>query len=96
MSVPPPTAGPERIFLNGHIRLSADDPELVAGLAVRDGTVVATGSTDELRALAGPGTERIDLGGAYALPAFIESHTHFHRGAVLEHLYLDLDRKSVV
>ena len=33
----------------------------------------------------------MDLGGATVLPAFIDSHTHFHRAAILRHRFLDFE-----
>lgn len=48
------------------------------------------GSLDEVLAAA-PQARRIDLDGRTVLPAFIDSHTHFHRAAVLKHLHLDFE-----
>jgi predicted amidohydrolase YtcJ len=45
-------------------------------LAVRDGRVLAVGTVDEVAALAGPATRRIDLGGRLAAPALNEAHMH--------------------
>ena len=41
--------------------------------------------------LAGPATTIIDLAGRAALPAFVDSHTHFHRAAIVRRLYLDFE-----
>ena len=79
----------ELLFVNGHIRRSVEDREPVQALGLRGGRVVARGSTADLRALAAPTTGIVDLDGRSILPAFTDSHTHFHRGAVLRHLYLD-------
>jgi hypothetical protein len=48
----------------------------VAGLAVRDGRVLAAGPAEEIEALAGPGTRRVDLRGRLAIPAFHDAHMH--------------------
>ncbi|MGH7753493.1 MAG: amidohydrolase family protein, partial [Gemmatimonadales bacterium] len=66
---------PGTLFLNG--RFHTLDPELpiVRGLAASGGRIVALGGTDELAA-AFPGYERVDLGGAAALPGFVDSHIH--------------------
>ncbi|MGH2453808.1 MAG: amidohydrolase [bacterium] len=45
------------------------------GLAASGGRIVALGGTDELAA-AFRGYERVDLGGATALPGFVDSHIH--------------------
>ena len=46
-------------------------------LAVADGKIVAVGSNDEVRPLAGPGTRVESLGGRAVLPGFIDTHVHF-------------------
>jgi hypothetical protein len=45
-------------------------------LAVKAGKVVATGTEEEIAALAGPGTRRVDLAGRLAIPALNEAHMH--------------------
>jgi predicted amidohydrolase YtcJ len=45
-------------------------------LAIEADRIAATGSTDELRKLAGPSTEIIDLGGRTVSPGLIDSHIH--------------------
>jgi predicted amidohydrolase YtcJ len=60
-------------------------------IAIRDGRIEAIGRHSELRDLVGPRTRVLDAGGRTLLPAFIDSHTHFHRGAILRRLYLDFE-----
>nr|NIP57027.1 amidohydrolase [Gemmatimonadota bacterium]NIR77422.1 amidohydrolase [Gemmatimonadota bacterium]NIT85943.1 amidohydrolase [Gemmatimonadota bacterium]NIU29763.1 amidohydrolase [Gemmatimonadota bacterium]NIV60172.1 amidohydrolase family protein [Gemmatimonadota bacterium] len=50
------------------------------GIAIRDGRVQAVGSAEEIDALAGPETRRIELQGRRVLPGFMDSHTHFIDG----------------
>lgn len=50
-------------------------------LAVRDGKIVATGSTDSLRSLF-QATKEIDAQGQALYPGFIDAHTHFYRYAL--------------
>ena len=45
-------------------------------VAVRDGRVLATGTTSEIRALSGPGTREVDLAGGSVLPGINDSHLH--------------------
>lgn len=49
----------------------------VEALAIRDGRIVAVGTTAEIEAMVGPDTEVIDLEGRFAMPGFVESHGHF-------------------
>jgi predicted amidohydrolase YtcJ len=65
------------LLLNGKI-VTVDErqPEAQA-LAVRDGLILAVGSTEEIEVHRGERTEVIDLEGHLAVPGFIEGHAHF-------------------
>ncbi len=49
-------------------------------LAVRGGSIVAVGPLAQVAKLAGPSTRTVDLGGAFVVPGFIDTHTHFLAG----------------
>ncbi|MCH7979067.1 MAG: amidohydrolase family protein [Acidobacteria bacterium] len=73
---------PQMILHNGKI-VSMDDDSFEArvgtitqAMAVRDGKILATGSNDVIRALAGPETQSIDLQGRTVLPSLILTHEH--------------------
>ncbi|HEY8504118.1 MAG TPA: amidohydrolase family protein, partial [Gemmataceae bacterium] len=57
-------------------------PEAEA-VACRHGRVVAVGSAEEVRALAGPGTRVVELKGERVVPGFHDSHVHFLSGGRL-------------
>jgi predicted amidohydrolase YtcJ len=82
---------PGMLLVNGRIYQDVDTAEPVASLAIEGGRVVATGTGEAARATLPAGTPTIDLGGRTVLPAFIESHTHFHRSAVLSRFFLDFE-----
>lgn len=82
---------PETVLLNGRIRRTADDPSPVEAIAIRQGMIVASGTDAAMRGLAGSGSAVVDLRGRCVLPSFVDSHTHFHRGAILRHLFLDFE-----
>jgi predicted amidohydrolase YtcJ len=67
-------------------RRTPDDAIVISG-----GSVVAVGRWDDLRTDAGPATRILDAGGRLVVPAFIDAHTHFHRGAVLGRCFLDVE-----
>ena len=46
-------------------------------LAIRDGRIVRIGTDDEILALAGEKTHRVDAGGHFVMPGFVDSHSHF-------------------
>src|SRR3972149_7685888 len=51
-----------------------------SAIAVRDGRVVAVGGAEDVEPLVGPHTERVELGGRFVAPGFLDSHTHFLDG----------------
>jgi predicted amidohydrolase YtcJ len=67
----------DRLYLNG--RLWTGDAALpeAQALAVSGETIVAVGSTAQMRALAGSGVDSIDLEGRRVVPGFIDAHWHF-------------------
>lgn len=73
---------PDAIFLNGKF-VTADPAFRIAGaVAVRDGRFLAVGQADEIRSLAGPSTEVIDLQGRTVLPGLIDTHAHVERAGL--------------
>jgi len=74
-------------LVNGRIHQDAGP---VAEAALCRGAVIdAVGPAREILAQAPPGTEVIDLAGQHVMPAFTDSHTHYHRAAVLAMHFLD-------
>ena len=66
----------DRIFYNGQIKTLDDQYPMVSAVAVKNGIVMAVGSDEEMKALAGPATEMVDLKGAFMCPGLIDSHMH--------------------
>lgn len=58
-------------------------------VAVRDGRITAVGTIGEVRGLAGPSTETIDLGGRMLVPGFVDAHVHPISGG-MERMLCDL------
>ncbi len=54
-------------------------------VAVRDGVITAVGTDEEVRELAGPSTETIDLRGRTLLPGFQDGHVHVSGGGLERH-----------
>lgn len=75
----PNSAGPapDLVFFNGNFFTADSLQPRASALAVLDGRIVAVGSDEEIKKLAGEKTGRIDLNGAFAMPGFIEGHGHF-------------------
>ena len=66
----------DRIFFNGQIYTVDPQYPEVSAVAVKNGIVMAVGSDEEVKAMAGPTTEMVDLKGAFMCPGLIDSHMH--------------------
>jgi predicted amidohydrolase YtcJ len=73
---------PQMILYNGKIVTMNDASfassigSTVQAMAVRDGLILATGTTAEIRPLAGPQTKSIDLKGRTVIPSLLLTHEH--------------------
>ncbi|HEX9886972.1 MAG TPA: amidohydrolase [Longimicrobiales bacterium] len=70
----------DQVYVGGVVWTGEAGAPTHEALAVRDGRVLAVGTTDDIRALAGPATEVVELAGRSVLPGFIDAHTHFVSG----------------
>ena len=59
-------------------------------MVVRDGTIVAVGDDDDMRAVAGAGATRVDLDGACVLPGLIDTHPHLYHFGIFSYPSVDL------
>ena len=76
---------PSAVFYDGKIVTVDADFAVREAMAVRDGRIVAVGTTREITALARDGvTQRVDLGGRMVLPGLIDSHVHATSAAMSE------------
>lgn len=98
-----PNAAPETILFNGVIYtgegLSVDRPRTVQAMAIGGGKVLAVGSNEEVKHLAGSATRMRDLRGGgqtvFVFPGFNDAHLHLGN-AGLTKLNVDLtDAKSL-
>src|SRR3954470_9992787 len=72
---------PDTVLVNGKIVVVDAAFSTREALAIRDGRVVALGTTADVRKLAGPRTRVIDLQGRTVIPGLIDSHMHAIRAA---------------
>ncbi len=72
---------PELILTNAKIITVDERFSIGQAVAVRDGRFVAVGTNQEIAALAGPRTRRIDLRGRAVIPGLIDNHMHLLRAA---------------
>ena len=69
-------APPDLILHNGKIVTVDEQFSVAEALAIDGGRISSVGANSVVRALAGPETELIDLGGKTVLPGLIDTHTH--------------------
>lgn len=72
MAAPPA----DTVLLHGQIHTLDAADHVVSALAVRDGSIVFTGSDDDARAFTGPQTKVVDLQGGTVMPGLIDGHMH--------------------
>lgn len=66
----------DKIFVNGRIYTLDSAGTKAEAMAVENGRITAVGTTADIRALAGPGTEEIDLAGQPVIPGCFDTHNH--------------------
>ena len=71
-----PAEPPDLVLTGGAVYTQDAARPWAEAIAIRDGLIVFVGSTPDVTALAGAGTERVDLGGRFVMPAFHDAHVH--------------------
>jgi predicted amidohydrolase YtcJ len=78
----PADAQTSTLLLNGKILTMDSRSSTSEALLVREGRIVATGKSADLRKMAGPQAGVIDLEGRTVIPGLIDSHMHAIRAAL--------------
>ncbi len=71
----------DRIVYNADVHTFAPEQARVSALAIRGEQIVAWGSDDEMRRLAGPDTQQDNLEGRVVLPGLVDAHIHWEHTA---------------
>lgn len=71
---------PDLLILNGSVRTMDTNRPSAEAVAILGNRIVAVGSTEDLRPLAGPRTRVIDVHQNTVLPGFNDAHVHFLEG----------------
>ncbi len=75
-----PVEPPDVVLLNGVIFTGDSAKPRVEAIAIKGERIIATGSSQQMRALAGKETKLIDLAGRFAAPGFNDAHIHLANG----------------
>lgn len=67
----------DAVYVNGTVITIDKNGTTAEGFAVLGDKFVAIGTSDEVEALAGPGTRVVDLKGRIVVPGFFAAHDHF-------------------
>ena len=66
--------GADTVFVGGRVLRGGTSRR--GAVAVRDGRIALVGSDDDVRAMAGPATEVVDVAGGLLTPGFQDAHAH--------------------
>ena len=80
-AAPVAAQAPDTVLVNGKILTVDAQFSTREALAIRDGKILAVGSSADMRKLAGPRSRVIDLQGRTVIPGLIDSHLHAIRAA---------------
>lgn len=68
------------VLKNGKIFTVTDEHPFVQAVAVKDGKILAVGTSENIARYVGTATEVLDVGGKLVIPGFIDAHCHFSSG----------------
>ncbi|MBI2226163.1 MAG: amidohydrolase family protein [Betaproteobacteria bacterium] len=69
----------DMVLVNGKVVTVDNGFSIQEAVAIRDGKILAAGTTSNIRSLAGDHTKVVDLQGRTVIPGLIDSHIHFFR-----------------
>src|SRR5262245_19150379 len=76
---------PDIIMTNGKILTVDKDFSTQQAIAIRDKKILLVGTNAAVERLAGPKTQRMDLGGKTMIPGIIDTHLHSQMTAMQDH-----------
>ena len=84
------TGQADLLLVNGHVLTLNSHNAVAEAVAIRGGRILAVGSNKDIRALASPAAQVIDLHGRTATPGLIDTHAHIVDGGLTRLYALDL------
>jgi predicted amidohydrolase YtcJ len=86
---------PDLLVVNAKVVTVDPNFSIAQAMSVKDGRILATGTTEQLIATHGPRTVVLDLGGKTVLPGLIDSHVHPSDAAMTEFDHPVPDMQSI-
>jgi predicted amidohydrolase YtcJ len=68
---------PDLVLINGKVLTLDERSTVTEAVALRDGKILATGSSASIKSLAGARTRVLDVSGKTVIPGLIDTHAHF-------------------
>ena len=87
-------AAPDYVVINARVFTSDPESPSAEAFAVKGDRFLAVGSSADIRALAGSGTEIVDAEGMFVTPGFIDAHSHPSGAGVNELVQVNADLRS--
>ena len=86
---------PDLILRGGHVITIDPRQPRAEAIAIANDRILAVGSNDDVDALAGSATKRLDLGGKTVVPGFIDAHSHPAYSGRRHLRFIDCDLRSI-
>jgi predicted amidohydrolase YtcJ len=90
-----PNRGPDMAVVNAVIYTVDERRPRAEALAVKNGRIVAVGTSAEIRGLGTPAERLIDAAGMTVVPGFIDAHCHPASSGLSELLEVDCNRRTI-
>jgi predicted amidohydrolase YtcJ len=86
---------PDLVLINAKVLTLDDRSTVTEAVAVRDGKILATGSTASIKSLAGARTRVLDVSGKTVIPGLIDTHAHFKAAGLSDYVVNMSSAKTV-
>ena len=86
---------PDLVLINGKVLTLDERSTVTEAVAVRDGKILATGSSTSIKALAGDRTRVLDVSGKTVIPGLIDTHAHFKAAGLADYV-VNMSRAKTV
>ena len=86
---------PDLVLINGKVLTLDERSSVTEAVAVRDGKILATGSSASIKSLAGARTRVLDVAGKTVIPGLIDTHAHFKAAGLADYV-VNMSRAKTV